>query len=119
MKLWLPKKRVFLDACHIAIILCFVTAICLLIFISVFLSVCIYSGVKIDHHLHTTQYSPSSMELYKSKDYWTLMYPMEGFYVNYASIDQNITYSPKCNYDLLLACERQRNFYYQVYVEWN
>ncbi len=45
------------------------------------------------------------------------MYPMEGFYVNYASIDQNISYSPKCNYDLLLACERQRNFYYQVLCE--
>ena len=55
------------------------------------------------------------MELYKSKDYWALMFPMEGFYVNYASIDQNITYTPKCNYDILLACERQRNFYYQVY----
>ncbi len=75
----------------------------------------IFSGQKIDHQLHVLPLQDNTGPSYcKAREYWTIMFPLESYSLDYTTIDHNIKYEPKCTYDLIFACIKHQAFFYQV-----
>ena len=70
--------------------------------------------MRLDHQLHLLSQGESSTELNQAEQYWKEMYPAEVFIPDTSTLDPDLKYQSRCQYNLTAASSRQLNFYYQV-----